>query len=79
MANIDVTVDIDIEDYLDEVDDQDLADELSSRGWFVGETKDWSPPNEELTYEEINVILELFQMALPGTIRYEIYEKLRKR
>jgi hypothetical protein len=72
-----VTVDVDVD--MDEFDDQDLADELSSRGWFVGETKDWSPPNEELTYEEINVILELFQMALPGTIRYEIYEKLRKR
>jgi hypothetical protein len=72
-----VTVDVDVD--MDEFDDQDLADELSSRGWFVGETKDWSPPNEELTYEEINLILELFQMALPGTIRYEIYEKLRKR
>ena len=72
-----VTVDVDVD--MDEFDDQDLADELSSRGWFVGETKDWSPSTEELTYEEINVILELFQMALPGTIRYEIYEKLRKR
>ena len=70
-----VSVEVD----MDEFDDQDLADELSSRGWFVGETKDWSPLTEELTYEEINVILELFQMALPGTIRYEIYEKLRKR
>ena len=75
MAYVNVEVDVD----MDEFDDQDLADELSSRGWFVGETKDWSPPTEELTYEEINVILELFQMALPGTIRYEIYEKLRKR
>ena len=72
-----ITVDVDVD--MDDFDDQDLADELSSRGWFVGETKDWSPPTEELTYEEINVILELFQMALPGTIRYEIYEKLRKR
>ena len=75
MTYITVEVDVDMDDF----DDQDLADELSSRGWFVGETKDWSPPTEELTYEEINVILELFQMALPGTIRYEIYEKLRKR
>ena len=75
MTYITVEVDVDMDDF----DDRDLADELSSRGWFVGETKDWSPPTEELTYEEINVILELFQMALPGTIRYEIYEKLRKR
>lgn len=75
MTYITVEVDVDMDDF----DDQDLADELSSRGWFVGETKDWSPSTEELTYEEINVILELFQMALPGTIRYEIYEKLRKR
>ena len=70
-----VTVDVDMDDF----DDQDLADELSSRGWFVGETKDWSPPTEELTYEEINLILERFQMSLPGTTGHEIYEKLRKR
>ena len=75
MTYVTVNVEVDMDDF----DDRDLADELSSRGWFVGETKDWSPPTEELTYEEINVILELFQMALPGTIRYEIYEKLRKR
>jgi len=75
MALAYVSVEVD----MDEFEDRDLADELSSRGWFVGETKDWSPPTEELTYDEINVILELFQMALPGTIRYEIYEKLRKR
>ena len=68
-----------VEIYLDEFNDQDLADELSSRGWFVGETKDWSPAAEELTYEEITTILDRFQMSLPGTTGYEIYEKLRKR
>ena len=72
-----ITVDVDVD--MDDFDDQDLADELSSRGWFVGETKDWSPPTEELTYEEITAILDKFQMSLPGTIGYEIYEKLRKR
>ena len=72
-----ITVDVDVD--MDDFDDRDLADELSSRGWFVGETKDWSPTTEELTYEEITAILDKFQMSLPGTIGYEIYEKLRKR
>jgi hypothetical protein len=72
-----VTVDVDVD--MDEFDDQDLADELSNRGWFVGETKDWSPSTEDLTSDEITAILERFQMAIPGTIGYDIYEKLRKR
>jgi len=67
-----------VEIYLDEFNDQDLADELQERGWFVGPEKDWSP-SEELTYEEITTILDRFQMSLPGTTGYEIYEKLRKR
>ena len=72
-----VTVDVDVD--MDEFDDQDLADELSSRGWFVGETKDWSPSTEDLTSDEITAILERFQMSLPGSVGYNIYEKLRKR
>ena len=67
-----------VEIYLDEFNDQDLAEELSSRGWFVGPEKGWLP-SEDLTYEEITAILDKFQMSLPGTTGYEIYEKLRKR
>ena len=67
-----------VEIYLDEFSDQDLAEELQERGWFVGPDKYWSP-SEELTYEEITTILDRFQMSMPGTIGYEIYEKLRKR
>ena len=37
MARIDV--DIDIEDYLDEVDDDDLIDELNSRGYNILKNK----------------------------------------
>jgi hypothetical protein len=77
MASIDVTVDVDIEEYLDEVDDQDLADELLSRGWFVAD-KEYQP-QEDLTDDEISDILERYSWSIPGTIGYEIYEKLRKR
>lgn len=72
MAYIEVDVD------LDSFDDQDLIDELEERGWYVGPQKDWEP-NEDLTEVEITAILDRFQMSLPGTIGYEIYEKLRKR
>ena len=70
-----VTVDVDVD--LDEFDNDDLIAKLKSRGYFVG-PKNWHP-QEELTYEEITAILERFQMSLPGTIGYKIYEKLRKR
>jgi hypothetical protein len=69
---------MDVEFELDTVDDQELIAELENRGWFVGEEKGWEP-DEELSQEEITFILNKFQMSLPGTIGYEIYEKLRKR
>jgi hypothetical protein len=72
MAYVEVDVD------LDSFDDQDLIDELEDRGWYVGPEKDWEP-NQDLTEVEITAILERFQMSLPGTTGYEIYEKLRKR
>lgn len=71
-------VNMDVEFELDTVDDQELIAELENRGWFVGEEKGWEP-DEELSQEEITFILNKFQMSLPGTIGYEIYEKLRKR
>jgi replicative DNA helicase len=75
MASIDVTVDVDIEEYLDEVDDQDLADELLNRGWFVAD-KEYQP-QEDLTDEEMDDILEKYYRSIPGTLGYDIYEKLR--
>ena len=71
-----VTVDIDVD--LSEFDDQELIDELKDRGWFVGPEKEWEP-TEDLEHDEITAILEKFQMSLPGSIGYNIYEKLRKR
>lgn len=75
MAYINVTVDVDVD--MDEFDDQDLADELLSRGWFVAD-KEYHP-QEDLTREEMNDILEKYSWSIPGTLGYEIYEKLRKR
>lgn len=75
MAYVNIDIDVDLDDF----DDQELIDELEHRGWFVGPEKEWSPPLEELTTDEITAILDKFQMSLPGTIGYDIYEKLRKR
>jgi len=71
MAYVSVEVDVDLDDFEDDV----LIDELEGRGWFVSEYE----PNEQLTEDEITAILERFQMAVPGTTGYNIYEKLRKR
>lgn len=75
MARSYVTIDVDV--YLDEFDDEDLIGELEGRGYRIVEGDDYAP--EDLTDEEITTILDRFQMALPGTIGYNIYEKLRKR
>lgn len=71
-----VTVDVDVE--LDEFEDQELIDELEGRGWCVSEEKGLAP-DELLTDEEKDVILDLLARAKPGSIEYNIYEKLRKR
>ena len=72
MAYIEVDVELDV------FDDQALIDELEERGWFVGPDKDWEP-DEGLTDEEKDVIVDLLARAKPGSIEYNIYEKLRKR
>ena len=71
-----VNLDVDVE--LDDFDDDDLIEELEGRNWFVGPEKGWEPP-VDLEHDEITAILERFQMSLPGSVGYNIYEKLRKR
>ena len=68
-----VDVYVDLKDF----DDQELIDELEDRGWFVGEEKGWEP-TENLTEDEITIILQKFEYSFPGTLGYELYEKLRK-
>lgn len=69
-----VTIDVDV--YLDEFDDDALIEELEDRGYQVKHYKDVP---EELTELEINAIVGMFEDSKPGTVGYEIYEKLRKR
>ena len=66
-----------IEVNLDEFDDDDLIDELEGRNYLVFDSTEVA--NDKLTSDEITAILERFQMTIPGTIGYDIYEKLRKR
>lgn len=68
---------VEVEVDLDDFDDQDLIDEIESRGWRVVEDSDYAP--EDLTSEEIAVIVGAFQHCKPGTIGNSVYEKLRKR
>jgi len=74
MAWVNVDVDVD----LSEFDDDDLIEELEGRDWYVSPEKGWEPP-ADLEDDEITAILERFQMSIPGTVGYNIYEKLRKR
>jgi hypothetical protein len=73
MPYIDVTVDVD----LDEFDDQELIDEIESRGWIVSEEK--GKEFLDLTFEELDYIVDLVINCKPGTTGREIYDKLKKR
>jgi hypothetical protein len=73
-----VSVDVYIDDIINEIEDETLVEELEQRGYTV--SKDSSIfEDSNLTHDEITAILERFQMSLPGTTGYFIYEKLKKK
>lgn len=67
-----VSVNVDLGDF----DDQDLIEELEERGYTILSEND---DNNQLTDSEIEAIVTMCSRGKPGTIEYEIYEKLRKR
>ena len=67
------TVQLEVDVYTVDFSDDELIEELEGRGYNVQDYED------RLTSEEIEVIIDLVSSAKPGTIQYEIYEKLRKR
>ena len=69
MATVQVEVDIDVSEF----EDDELIEELEYRGYNIQEYED------QLTSDEIATIIDMLSGAKPGTIKYEIYEKLRKR
>jgi hypothetical protein len=66
-----------VEISLREFDDDDLIDEIEDRGYRVVEDNVYVP--EDLIQEEVEFIAGVFSTYMPGTIGYDIYEKLRKR
>lgn len=74
MAIIDV--DINIEDYLDEVSDLDLTKELEDRGFHVSEEEE--DYLEELTNEELDHLRDMVINGKPGSIEWAIYNKIKK-
>jgi hypothetical protein len=75
MAYINVEIDVELKEF----DDQELIDELEERGYRVVEDEDDDYVPEDLIQEEIEFIVGMFSTYMPGTIGYNIYEKMRKR
>lgn len=73
MPYIDVTVNVD----LDSFDDQELIDEIESRGWIVSDEK--GKEFLDLDDYEMDFIVDLVINCKPGTTGREIYDKLKKR
>ena len=74
MAIIDV--DINIEDYLDEVSDFYLTKELEDRGFHVFLKEE--DHLEELTREELDHLRDMVINGRPGSIEWAIYNKIKK-
>jgi len=72
MPYIDVTVNVDLDDF----DDQALIDEIESRGWIVSEEKGMEFPN--FSNDDLDYITSLVENSKPGTQGYEIHLKVRK-
>jgi len=68
-----INIEIDLNDF----DDNDLIDELEGRGYRVVEDSVYVP--EDLIQEEIQFITDLFSTYAPGSMGYNIYEKMRKK
>lgn len=76
MPYIDVTVDVNLDDF----DDQELIDELEGRGWWVSEEKHWEPL--ELTNDQKDWICEKIRsenLDVTDMTAKEIYDELRKK
>lgn len=71
-----ISVDVDLEDVFYEIDDQYLIYQLECRGYVVAEELD---EELNLSKEEMDTLIDMVINAKPGTIEYNIYEKLRKR
>jgi len=67
---------VDFEIDLDEWDDDELIEEIKSRGYEVVKE---DPIEKELTPEELEALCAAVRDSEPGTILYAIYEKIRKR
>jgi hypothetical protein len=72
MAHIDVTVEVDPSDF----DDYELIDEIESRGYTVKEES--STFFETLEREEKIFLLNLISSHPPGSIGYNLYNKILK-
>ena len=68
-------IDVNVEFY--EFDDQELIDEIESRGWVVSDKK--GQEFLDLTSDELDYIVDLVINCKPGTTGREIYDKLKKR
>ena len=70
-----ISVDVDLEDVFYELDDQDLIGQLERRGYVVTEE---ISDQYKLNKEELDTLIDMVINGKPGSIEYNIYEKLRK-
>lgn len=70
-----ISVDVDLEDVFYEIDDQDMIDQLERRGYVVTDELD---DELNLSKEELDTLIDMVINAKPGSIEYNIYEKLHK-
>jgi hypothetical protein len=70
---VDATVEVDILDYLGDIDTDDLIEELEARGFRAIDDFDTT---DELTKDDIFLLMGLVYDSKPGSQEYFIREKL---
>lgn len=80
MAIIYTDVDIDIVDYLDEVSDEELIDELNDRGYKIDKKKRSTQNKDEYEFPEFKTTMDLkkFIYAAFGLKTWHTKERLLK-
>lgn len=71
-----VSIDVDVDTVLQDLDDQDLIDEIESRGWTV--VDDFQEELFELTRDDLELLGSLLVDARIGSREYFLREALHK-
>ena len=74
-----VTVDVDVYDVINEIDDQDLIDEIKRRGYIVEiDNVNQYKENREFDREDLNLLIEIIDQTPETIYTRKVRDKLMR-